>query len=130
MKPPCQVLTTSIGHHRDGHAAESQPILVGDNERVAGERVTLRSEKTKSTEPVQDALIGVPLGDSPRFGVRDYLEVGDKGWPDVIGGREFLGDFLEAFPHQTVLDVLATDIDQGFPARLTRILVAWRLPAG
>jgi hypothetical protein len=30
----------------------------------------------------------------------------------VVRGREFLGDVLEAFPHQTVLDVLATDIDQ------------------
>ena len=68
--------------------------------------------RTESLEQVLDALISVPLGDSPRFGVRDFLEVGDKSWPDVIGGREFLGDVLEAFPHQTVLDVLATDIDQ------------------
>jgi hypothetical protein len=63
-------------------------------------------------EEVLDALIGVPLGGSPRFGIGDFLKVGDENWPDVVRGREFLGDVLEAFPHQTVLDVLATDIDQ------------------
>ena len=70
------------------------------------------SGETKPLQQVLDALIGVPLGDSPRFGVGDFLEVGDKSWPDVVRGREFLGDVLEAFPRQTVLDVLATDIDQ------------------
>ena len=31
--------------------------------------------RTESLEQVLDALISVPLGDSPRFGVRDFLEV-------------------------------------------------------